>query len=193
MTKNVDWYSYNKGKMIYRPNVGEEIQVRLGSAWFNAEVVAHSQSDFYFFFDSKDYRGVLSYKSDSDDVRPLDWNKNQKKPVDLSWLVDSGVDCEFSHDRGNWFISKLRNIGSELYFSENLGGFDYCRPRMNHPMVLTQKQVDLIPDGFEFCLSKRVESYQGLDPNDKGAMVYFIFTFTGLSDGCFWPWEVSCE
>ena len=92
--------------------------------------------------------------------------------------VDSDIDCEFSNDGENWSVGSidvLSNGGYSYGFREIW--YKRCRPRMNHPMVLTQEQVDLIPDDFIF--SRQIHSNIS------------IVEFTGILPMACWPWEVN--
>jgi len=62
-------------------------------------------------------------------------DKPTKKVIDLSVLIESGIDCEFS-DSGdkNWHINKVAEgiYRYSLYGTELGEYFEHCRPRMNH-------------------------------------------------------------
>mgnify|MGYP003642493705 CR=1 FL=1 len=68
---------------------------------------------------------------------PKQWRiKPAKKVIDLSLLVNSQIDCEFS-DEGDtsWSVGTLSNIharGEYSYTCEQFNEWVYCRPRMNH-------------------------------------------------------------
>lgn len=186
MTKNVDWYDYENQKVISTPK--GECEVHIKGVWFKTFVVGVSLSGgIVFKVDASNKKYGYPCSSQIGIFRPLDWNKNQKKPVDLSWLVSSGIDCEFEQN-GVWVVACLCKIGKDA------DGFDYhatdqlsyvnCRPRMNHPIVLTQEQIDLIPQEFSVinhapCTITGVNSC--------------VVEFAGLPYGYCWPWEVDCE
>ena len=63
----------------------------------------------------------------------------KKKVIDLSVLIDSQIDCEFSRDKIKWRVGKLidvvyRGDTDEISHYSCDGGhqYKYCRPRMNH-------------------------------------------------------------
>lgn len=80
--------------------------------------------------------------------------KEQKKVVDLSVLLASGIDCEFVDDKtdSTWFVGKLKRILSDsrkhIYEKDSGASWKYCRPRMNHWHSWQGGQCPL-PEGFE--------------------------------------------
>lgn len=104
--------------------------------------------------------------------------------VSLDWLAGSGIDCDFCDDGESWIIDRLDGIFNqniEYKYVNTYSNCKYCRPRQNQPMVLTDGQVKLIPEGFDYdswCYSKR---------DCHG--IFYIVTFKGLKDGYKYEWE----
>ena len=57
--------------------------------------------------------------------------KPAKKVIDLSVLIESGIDCEFSEGI-SWFFSTLKHYSNGVYMDVTSTVWDNCRPRMNH-------------------------------------------------------------
>jgi hypothetical protein len=58
--------------------------------------------------------------------------KQTKKVIDLSVLIDSQIDCEFSDDGIESRIGKLLSIKHDGTFRSEDWVWDKCQPRMNH-------------------------------------------------------------
>jgi hypothetical protein len=114
-------------------------------------------------------------------LKPLDHDKHKVKTVSLDWLVDSGIDCEFSDGGNGWCVSELNWFGDDWYQDNFLDRWKQCRPRQSHPMVLTDEQVKLIPDGFDY------DSWRHSKRDCYG--IFYIATFKGLKDGYKYDWE----
>lgn len=74
---------------------------------------------------------IFSFALEHADERP------KLKPVDLSVLLISGIDCEFKTPQDDWRVGKLLKIYSNSVYdqmcSSNIGiECIYCRPRINH-------------------------------------------------------------
>ena len=120
-----------------------------------------------------------------------------KKVIDLSVLIESGIDCEFS-DSGdkNWHINKVaEGIYQGSLYSTELGEyFEQCRPRMNHKHAWPEGECPL-PEGFEVkvwfrsgghtVVTTRSGNYWGINGDTM------CFEVLGLADGYVMPWEVS--
>tara|TARA_R110000868_G_scaffold403510_1_gene680846 strand:- start:1963 stop:2475 length:513 start_codon:yes stop_codon:yes gene_type:complete len=76
--------------------------------------------------------------------------KPTKKVVDLSVLIESGIDCEFkdSCDK-KWHVSKAdKGLYQESIYGTKSGDyFEQCRPRMNHIHAWQGGECPL-PEGF---------------------------------------------
>jgi len=67
-----------------------------------------------------------------------------KIKIDMSRCIESGIDSEFSEDKGGWFVSKLRYISDFGRFEDfHHLMYKYCRPRMNH--------IHASPTGWDKC------------------------------------------
>lgn len=118
--------------------------------------------------------------------------KSKLKPVDMSVLVGSGVDCVFCDCKDfkgmEFHYSMLDKIKlpeksalDTLYVSYNNVPWFYCKPRMNYWFSFHNFEVstplirrDLHDAGFD----------ADLDAKD------FSFIINGLREGYCWPWEV---
>ena len=117
----------------------------------------------------------------------------KKKPVDMSVLVDSPIDCVF------WTSEETSNLIGEYcrpykgdYFIAGHGTFKYCKPRMNYPFSydLLENSIDRI-QGFIVNLQMsgfNVDHFTALIDDEKA---YGSFRITGLQKNRCWPWE--CE
>ena len=134
------------------------------------------------------------------------WRIKPKKPVDLSVLIDSSIDCEFWDDADQKFpvIGKLTELGNPCisYKYVDVDGMDYkyCRPRMNHVHAWQGGECPL-PDGLRvkvFYQNPHIEpaiyevgSYN-LTWHWYGTESDIIaFEVVGLVDGYCWPWEME--
>ena len=152
--------------------------------------------------------GEYHYKSDG-----WQWNWNQSpglyeiepepKIIDLSVLIESGIDCEFSDDGESWGIGTLdKNYQSGLYLYQDVNNFSwrYCRPRMNHPHHWEGGACPL-PEGFKIELTFRngekiVVNNEYFIPrwahwNTDGDII--AFRVLKIADGWKMPWEVKDE
>jgi len=130
----------------------------------------------------------------------------EKKVVDLSVLIESGIDCDF------WDlcyedlmeIGKLAEITSSYAAPYVKAGhastFEACRPRMNHPHAWQGGDCPL-PVGFEVRITQRcgfqrtssmgVTGYRWVHEG-KGHDI-IAFEVLGLADGWVMPWEKDNE
>ena len=135
------------------------------------------------------------------------WRRKPKLiPVDLSVLIESGIDCEFSNETPEfrYSIGKLSAINrvDEYLMSDNSGGlkpFDKCRPRLNHIHAWQGGKCPL-PKGLKIHIYYRekgntlihdykVENRWEWRLSDKDSDIIH-FEILGLADGYCWPWEV---
>lgn len=129
-----------------------------------------------------------------------------KKPVDLSVLIDSSIDCEFSDNEflyDNFGVLAALTEGNTCpYHKRNAIAYKYCRPRLNrvHAWMPTEDSVCPLPEGFIV----RVYLRNG-DEMDRMATDFnwsvrqaspknsniIAFKVKGLAEHFCWPWE--CE
>ena len=132
-----------------------------------------------------------------------EWHKTAKKVIDLSVLIESGIDCEFSDESEflcmNTRIANLRVVdrGPSWYASNSPNQYLYCRPRMNHKHAWQGGECPL-PEGFrvKFWWRSGEEGdagdafYLGLRwSNEKRESDIIQFEVLGLADGYVMPWE----
>ena len=122
--------------------------------------------------------------------------KPTKKVIDLSVLIGSQIDCEFSLNGEFWYVDKLSQILREGYSGKVYAEWKYCRPRMNHKHAWQGGECPL-PEGFMVNVWFRNNQYQ---PNEHlSASVRWehdgdlddiiAFEVLGLADGYVMPWE----
>ena len=70
-----------------------------------------------------------------------EWHKTAKKVIDLSVLIDSQIDCEFTDNQSNErkyigkLVSLIKSDNLPFVLGDNqlkMASFRYCQPRMNH-------------------------------------------------------------
>ena len=87
--------------------------------------------------------------------------KPTKKPVDLSVLIDSGIDCVMGDTLDDNVISPLTHFNKcpveDSYWDDAENPWKYCRPRMNHihaqwlgQQMARQLVLNLRYAGFKF-------------------------------------------
>jgi len=121
-----------------------------------------------------------------------------KKVIDLSVLIESGIDCEFSNsDRFDLAIRRslvgiLRNGNLECEMGTI---WKYCRPRMNHTHAWQGGECPL-PEGLLMAFWFRGDSYMITTnymimswTNEGEASGIIAFEVLGLADGYVMPWE----
>ena len=136
--------------------------------------------------------------------------KPTKKVIDLSVLIESGIDCEFSDEEsfGLNFLGTLTDQEGRDYhkYSGNSGdGFvryaKYCRPRMNHIHAWQGGECPL-PEGFRvkvwFRNGKEGDAGGAFHLNlrwshEKWESDIIAFEVLGLADGYVMPWEQDDE
>lgn len=126
--------------------------------------------------------------------------KPELKPIDLSVLIKSGIDCEFSESNttGVRYIGKLCSAGADYSRALTNNRFDTwacCRPRMNHLHAWAGGNCPL-PEGLEVEVTFRdrspITARTGPEFRwDHRGTSYDIIAFEvlGLQDGYCWPWE----
>jgi len=147
--------------------------------------------------DSSDGPNMLS--------NPEHWRiKPRLIPVDMSVLVDSGIDCEFYHGDSERVIGKLCGVGDTYdgIYRRSLGrgcvAHSHCQPRMNHVHVWLGGDRPL-PDGVMVKVWTRggggdsgggqCSARTWHHSNNVGDIV--AFEVLGLAPGYCWPWEQS--
>jgi len=118
------------------------------------------------------------------------------KPVDMSVLVNSGIDCLFSMRVGfdnSPVMCHLKCISPNGFTSEDDLLWNYCKPRMNYWFSTENfKNVKglmgkLEEAGFELEVMYKTIYIMGSDY----ITAITAFTIKGLQDGYCWPWEVE--
>jgi len=131
-----------------------------------------------------------------------EWHKTAKKVIDLSVLIESGIDCEFSDESEflcmNTRIANLRVVdrGPSWYASNSPNQYLYCRPRMNHIHAWQGGECPL-PEGFLVRVWRRAVA---IEDKRQFAVEHLHWSYTheddiiafevlGLADGYVMPWE----
>ena len=167
--------------------------------------------------DGKRIEGKLLADPDWYDIeKPLwDWDsfvyriKATKKPVQLSVLIDSGIDCEFMNEHG----TKV-SIGKLVAFQDKPKQYmgdtgsimpinaEHCRPRLNH---IHAWQGGDCPLPFNTMVRIHYRDYVRANESyvKRAGLCYWehrkephgldiiAFEVIGLADGYCYPWE--CE
>ena len=133
--------------------------------------------------------------------------KPTKKVIDLSVLIESGIDCEFSDDFSSHLtigtLLRITDCASYPYETDNSKDEVHgeCRPRMNHIHAWQGGECPL-PEGFrvKFWWRSGEEGdagdafYLGLRwSNEKRESDIIQFEVLGLADGYVMPWEQDDE
>lgn len=155
---------------------------------------------------SSDQAAVIAWINNPDSVRI----KPELKPIDLSVLIDSGIDCEFSNPAPyiGRTIGVLKTInpiqvGDRIYLgnvsgSGGLNDYARCKPRMNHWHAWPGGECPL-PEGFLVEILMRDGTGRGIQehPNnlywshDNGKPDIIAFKVIGTADTHCMPWEVE--
>lgn len=131
-----------------------------------------------------------------------------KRVVDLSVLVDSGIDCEFPPlgYPDSWYLrGALANIDDGLYQSALDGSIcTRCRPRHNHWMAWIPHDHSEcpVPKGFKGDVMVRNGDVMTREGEDLASWLLWnkqhnmekeiiAYRITGLADGWCYPWEVE--
>ena len=131
-----------------------------------------------------------------------EWHKTAKKVIDLSVLIESGIDCEFSDDFSSHLtigtLLRITDCASYPYETGNSKDEVHgeCRPRMNHKHAWQGGKCPL-PKGFRvkvwwrdsLCdtitgLADEMNWQDNANPHD-----IIQFEVLGLADGYVMPWE----
>lgn len=111
-------------------------------------------------------------------------------PVDMSVLVNSGIDCEF------WdFVKPNLSFWSGLRRMTTTGGYEresgttwsHCQPRMGYWLSArnfrdAEEMIGKLCDaGFEVAFTKSSDDWT------------LEFKITGIADNRCWPWEFTAE
>ena len=118
--------------------------------------------------------------------------KPTKKVIDLSVLIESGIDCEFSLDGETWCVDILAIVlNNGRYSGVEYSEWNYCQPRMNHIHAWPEGECPL-PEGFEVkvwfrsgghtVVTTRSGNYWGINGDTM------CFEVLGLADGYVMPW-----
>ena len=133
--------------------------------------------------------------------------KPTKKVIDLTVLIESGIDCEFSDDFSSHLtigtLLRITDCASYPYETDNSKDEVHgeCRPRMNHIHAWQGGECPL-PEGFrvKFWWRSGEEGdvgdafYLGLRwSNEKRESDIIQFEVLGLADGYVMPWEQDDE
>jgi len=138
----------------------------------------------------------------------IDAIKEKKTPIDLSVLIESGIDCEFGDRHSYTEIDKLLSIGkvsTTMPYASNYSDSYCCRPRMNH--------IHACPEGFDKCplpegfrvgvyyrnpkalrgsiLESGLNSHNYVWNHLGGSSDIIAFEALGLADGYCYPWETE--
>lgn len=126
-----------------------------------------------------------------------------KKPVDLSVLIKSGIDCEFGGDTEEYSgIGKLLRIKGELFYKSKTANPDIvywcrCRPRMDHWHSWQGGECPL-PEGIDYEVMHRDGTVWRPEQVQGHTWKYEVpfcdtdiiaFRVTGLAEGYCMPWE----
>ena len=129
-----------------------------------------------------------------------EWHKTAKKVIDLSVLIESGIDCEFKDsDETGLLISKLsRQSGPSeeyRYYDGEDTSWNECQPRMNHIHAWQGGECPL-PEGFMAnTFMSDTASYLGVLATNEDwshgnhSADIIAFEVLGLADGYVMPWE----
>lgn len=162
--------------------------------------------------DGKRIEGKLLADPDWYDVeKPLwDWDsfvyriKTTKKPVDLSVLIDSGIDCVMGDTLDDKVIGPLTHIDKcsvdEPYWDDINTAWTYCRPRLNH---IHAWQGGDCPLPFNTMVRIHYRDYVRANESyvkragdcywehrkEPHGLDIIAFEVVGLADGYCYPWE----
>jgi len=123
--------------------------------------------------------------------------KPAKKIIDMSHLIKSGIDCEFSDDAKVWGISQLDDVvHGGAFLDTRWIPWEHCRPRMNHKMFHDGGDCPL-PEGFKVMPIYRDPALSVLPVHASEEiwvscnLPYEVigYEILGLADGWAYPWE----
>lgn len=115
------------------------------------------------------------------------------KPVDMSVLVNSGIDCEFSDCKFSagapiGQLTGLSTKGEQHYNSSTGSCWPHCRPRQDYWHSLHNCPV---LDGEGPFSTKTFNNLRGAGFDVRHGESGKIFYFTGVLVGRCYPWEAS--
>ena len=129
-------------------------------------------------------------------------NESSKKPVDLSVVIRSGIDCEFGEamtEAPATVVGALESIYPDVsrsYKKLNGGWWSYCAPRMAYWHPWRGGDCPL-PDGLKTEMEFRSGAAATTTaPSDlqwdhiKSGGDIIAFRVIGLEEGYCWPWEI---
>jgi len=131
------------------------------------------------------------------------------KPVDLSVLIKSSIDCEFSTHKDfptiQIMINKLESFSPETRYVHNGWNAPFCRPRMTPFIHASPNGFDScpLPDGLEVIVWWDLELLRTSSTSEETPISrpglsnlwknIIAFEVLGLADGFCWPWDVDDE
>ena len=117
---------------------------------------------------------------------------NHRVPVDMSVLINSGIECEFWNDywmdeSNHRTLSYLTSLSvkdfilGECYVSSGWGDAVYtcCQPKLNHWFSFRNF------DNLNKVISGMTRAGFDVSVDDE----YYAFQIKGLQEGHCWPWE----
>lgn len=131
-------------------------------------------------------------------------NVKERMAVDLSVLIKSGIDCEFSDiiERDGWCVGReggLHGIYDRTSYYDGADIWSKCRPRMNHWHSWQGGECPL-PEGLMVQVKKwsvhnphvyteiiPSEDWRTKKPHQMSTII--AFKVTGLANGYCWPWQ----
>ena len=123
--------------------------------------------------------------------------KPTKKVIDLSVLIESGIDCEFSDsgDDKNWHINKVaEGIYQDSLYGTELGEyFEQCQPRMNHKHAWLHNNCPI--EGFVVRAWFDKEDFTTVDTSFNiinWSKIMYV-EFLEVEHGYVMPWEQDNE
>lgn len=205
------WYDYDKQEVnnLLDLPMRTEIEYRdVDGTWFNVETLMFHGHNLLIHVNSTDWDDPYVTLTEKDliegecDLRPVDWDKNAKTPVDLDWLVHSDIDVELGRKEAiginNWV---LFGMGRRVPLPDE----QHIRPRLNHWFSEAQVSHLLLSEGFDVeyiiacadvldnehgAVSITKVSDCGSKHFDRDVDKVVAFRIKGLKDGYCWPWEV---
>lgn len=122
-------------------------------------------------------------------------------PVDLSVLVESGIDCTFSADGVNpEYVGALDGINGATHahlYRDGGESHKYCTPRMDDHWHAWNGGDCPLPGGLNIEVRRhgmpgeyeRTTAYGPVKCEFKSSI--YAFKVTGLADGYCWPWDTE--
>ena len=151
-----------------------------------------------------EFHGVLQWEKPKN-INPISnpeylWRiKPTKTPVDLSVLIDSGIDCCFwNFDEERKTIDRLTGIYTrKLKYSDGWTLWKFCRPKVGYWYSWRGGKYPL-PKGFVVDVLRRDGSQDRLTHIEPAEWVHeewmcdiIAFKVDGLADGYCYPWEIE--